>query len=146
VVQVDRRSARSSTLRRGGEVFGVPPASIPDYLALVGDSADGFPGLQGWGAKSAAAVLHRYGTSRTSGRRRRLGWRERAQRRHPAATLAADRQHALLFKDLATCGVDRSLLDDVDQLRWTGKLMPSPTSAPASTRRPFERATALSRN
>src|SRR6185436_4344026 len=61
VVQLDRR--REATTDEAGVVakFGVPPSSIPDYLALVGDSADGFPGLPGWGAKSAAAALARYG-------------------------------------------------------------------------------------
>ena len=119
VVQVDRRSGKVIDAAGVEAKFGVPPASIPDYLALVGDSADGFPGLQGWGAKSAAAVLHRYGhiedipadvadwdgvNVRSAGTL--------------AATLVADRDHALLFKDLATLRVDRSLLDDVDQLRW----------------------------
>jgi 5'-3' exonuclease len=121
VVQVDRRSGKVIDASGVEAKFGVPPASIPDYLALVGDSADGFPGLQGWGAKSAAAVLHRYGhiedipadvadwdgvNVRSAGTL--------------AATLAADHERALLFKDLATLRVDRSLLDDVDQLRWTG--------------------------
>ena len=61
VVQLDRRAERLRDEDGVRERFGVPPASIPDYLALVGDSADGFPGLPGWGAKSAAAVLARYG-------------------------------------------------------------------------------------
>jgi len=121
VVQVDRRSGKVIDVAGVEEKFGVPPESIPDYLALVGDSADGFPGLPGWGAKSSAAVLRRYGhiedipddvadwdgvNARGAGAL--------------AATLAEQRDNALLFKDLATLRIDRSLLEDVDQLRWTG--------------------------
>jgi 5'-3' exonuclease len=120
VVQLDRR--KKVVLDEAGVTakFGVPPTSIPDYLALVGDSADGFPGLPGWGAKSTALVLAHYGTIERipdSGR----DW-EVSVRGGPmlAATLAASRDDAMLFKDLATLRVDRSLLDDVDQLRWLG--------------------------
>ncbi|MGF2030415.1 5'-3' exonuclease H3TH domain-containing protein, partial [Lactococcus lactis] len=62
VVQLDRRKRQVLDADGVRAKFGVPPASIPDYLALVGDAADGFPGLPGWGAKSAAAVLAKYGT------------------------------------------------------------------------------------
>jgi 5'-3' exonuclease len=121
VVQVDRRSGKVIDASGVEAKFGVPPASIPDYLALVGDSADGFPGLQGWGAKSAASVLRRYGhieaipdaVAEWDGVNVRSAGTL-------AATLAGDRKHALLFKDLATLRVERSLLEDVDQLRWTG--------------------------
>jgi 5'-3' exonuclease len=100
--------------------FGVGPASIPDYLALVGDSADGYPGLPGWGARSAAAVLAHYGTIEripdTPGE-----WAV-AVRNRPAlaATLRDQRRLAMLFKDLATLRVDRSLLGGAGELRWTG--------------------------
>jgi 5'-3' exonuclease len=120
VVQLDRR--KRLVLDEAGVTakFGVAPASIPDYLALVGDSADGYPGLAGWGAKSTAAVLAHYGTIERipdSGR----DW-EVSVRGGPmlAATLAAGRADAMLFKDLATLRVDRSLLASVDQLRWQG--------------------------
>jgi 5'-3' exonuclease len=120
VVQLDRR--KRLVLDEAGVTakFGVPPASIPDFLALVGDSADGYPGLAGWGAKSTAAVLAHYGTIERipdSGR----DW-EVSVRSGPmlAATLAAGRAEAMLFKDLATLRVDRSLLADVDELWWRG--------------------------
>jgi 5'-3' exonuclease len=100
--------------------FGVPPKSIPDYLALVGDSADGYPGLGGWGPKSAATVLARYGTIERIPDRG-SDW-DVSVRGGPAlaATLAAERHLAMLFKDLATLRIDRSLLIDVDDLRWRG--------------------------
>jgi 5'-3' exonuclease len=102
------------------ERFGVPPASIPDYLALVGDHADGYPGLAGWGARSAAAVLSKYGhiesipADWTS-------WSVNASRPAAlAATLVRDRDQALLFRDLATLRTNIALFDTVDQLRWNG--------------------------
>jgi 5'-3' exonuclease len=131
VVQMDRRAR---TIRDEAGVvakFGVPPASIPDYLALVGDSADGFPGLPGWGAKSAAAVLAKYGhlesipTDWTT-------WRVNATR--PAAlsaTLIRERDRALLFRDLATLRTDIALFETVDDLRWNG---PTPEFAPLAAR------------
>ena len=120
IVQLDRR--KRLVLDEGGVTakFGVPPSSIPDYLALVGDSADGFPGLPGWGAKSAAAVLARYRTIEQIPDAGSL-W-EVSVRSGPAlaATLAAHRDEAMLFKDLATLRVDRSLLGSVADLRWAG--------------------------
>ena len=120
VVQLDRR--KRLVLDEAGVKgkFGVPPASIPDYLALVGDSADGYPGLPGWGAKSSAAVLSHYGTIERipdSG----AEWAV-SVRGGPAlaAGLAARRGEAMLFKDLATLRVDRSLLTSVEDLRWRG--------------------------
>src|SRR4029077_11000844 len=127
VVQMDRRAR---TIRAEADVirkFGVPPASIPDYLALVGDSADGFPGLAGWGAKSASAVLAKYGhieaipSDWTT-------WNVNATRPAAlAATLTRDREQALLFRDLATLRTDIPLFDNVDALRWAG---PTPAFAP----------------
>ncbi len=120
VVQLDRR--RRVVLDEAGVTakFGVPPASIPDYLALVGDSADGFPGLPGWGARSAATVLARYGSIERIPDR--SGQWEVSVRNGPAlaATLAAHRRDAMLFKDLATLRIERSLLSDVESLRWAG--------------------------
>jgi 5'-3' exonuclease len=135
VVQMDRRAR---TIRDEAGVvakFGVPPASIPDYLALVGDAADGYPGLPGWGAKSAAAVLARFGhleqippDSRT--------WGVNAAR--PAvlsATLEAQRELVLLFRRLATLRTDLPLFSNVDQLLWEG---PTPAFADIGTR--FDKA------
>jgi 5'-3' exonuclease len=120
VVQLDRR--RRVVYDEAGVTakFGVGPASIPDYLALVGDAADGYPGLPGWGAKSTATVLARWGTIEQipeEPSRWEVAVRQRPQL---AATLAAHRGHAMLFKDLATLRVERSLLPAVEQLRWTG--------------------------
>ena len=100
--------------------FGVPPSSIPDYLALVGDSADGYPGLPGWGAKSAAAVLARFGHLEQSPT---TGARGKSTRPIPAAlalALQRERERAFLFRDLATLHGDLPLFDSVDDLRWTG--------------------------
>ncbi len=101
--------------------YGVPPASIPDWLALVGDSADGFPGLPGWGAKSAAAVLRRFGTVEAIPADV-AGWDGVSVRNAGAlaSTLAASQDDALLFKRLATLVVRRSLLDAAGDLRWDG--------------------------
>ncbi len=120
VVQLDRRKRLVLDEPAVTAKFGVPPRSIPDFLALVGDSADGFPGLTGWGPKSAATVLARYGTIERIPERG-TDW-DVSVRGGPAlaATLAADRDRAMLFKDLATLRVDRSLLDQVDELCWRG--------------------------
>ncbi|HWG75006.1 MAG TPA: 5'-3' exonuclease H3TH domain-containing protein [Acidimicrobiales bacterium] len=100
--------------------FGVGPASIPDWLALVGDAADGFPGLPRWGSASATAVLARWGTIEAiPALPERWGVQVRG-----AANLAASLRHgradAMLFKDLATLRVDRSLLGSPEELRWRG--------------------------
>lgn len=120
VVQMDRRSR---TVRDEAGVvakFGVPPVSIPDYLALVGDTADGYPGLEGWGQKSAAAVLARFGHLEHIPDDWRT-WKVNASRPAAlAATLARDRDDALLFRDLATLRTDIPLFDSVDALRWHG--------------------------
>ena len=120
VVQMDRRARTIRNEAGVIEKFGVPPASIPDYLALVGDSSDGYPGLAGWGARSTSAVLAKYGhiesipADWTS-------WSVNATRPAAlAATLARDRTNALLFRDLATLRTDIALFDNVDQLRWNG--------------------------
>jgi 5'-3' exonuclease len=120
VVQMDRRARTIRDEAGVIEKFGVPPESIPDYLALVGDSADGFPGLAGWGARSAAAVLAKYGhiesipADWTS-------WKVNASRPGAlAATLLRDRDRALLFRDLATLRTNITLFERVDELRWDG--------------------------
>ena len=120
IVQLDRR--KDVLLDEDGVTakFGVGPASIPDYLALVGDSADGFPGLAGWGAKSAATVLARWNhvedIPSDSGD---WGVAVRGAAKL-ATTLQECRDDALLFKKLATLRIDRSLLGQVDELRWRG--------------------------
>jgi 5'-3' exonuclease len=120
VVQLDRRNRVVYDEARVTAKFGVAPASIPDYLALVGDSADGYPGLPGWGARSAASVLAHYGTIEAIPDQ--PGQWAVAVRSRPAlaATLRDQRRLAMLFKDLATLRVERSLLPDVEGLRWTG--------------------------
>jgi 5'-3' exonuclease len=120
VVQLDRRNQVVYDEAGVTAKFGVGPPSIPDYLALVGDSADGYPGLPGWGAKSSATVLAHY--HHIEQIPDPPGQWAVAVRGRPAlaATLRELRRHAMLFKDLATLRVDRSLLADVDELRWTG--------------------------
>jgi 5'-3' exonuclease len=120
VVQLDRRAR---TIRDEAGVvakFGVPPASIPDYLALVGDAADGYPGLRGWGAKSAAAVLARFGHLESIPRDWTTWGVNAARPAALAATLEQDRERAFLFRDLATLRTDIVLFESVDELRWDG--------------------------
>jgi len=100
--------------------FGVSPESIPDYLALVGDAADGYPGLPGWGAKSAAAVLARYRHIEAIPVDPRTWGVNAANPPALARTLAAQRDDALLFRTLATLRTDLPLFDDVEALRWEG--------------------------
>jgi 5'-3' exonuclease len=149
VVQVDRRRRQTTDEQGVVEKFGVGPASIADYLALVGDSADGYPGLPGWGAKSAAAVLHRYGhLEDIPGLALRWdvpGLRGAAKL---AATLAERRDEALLFRRIATVVRDcPGVLDGpegVEELRWAGPT-PAFEAAATSLGAPglWERATAL---
>jgi 5'-3' exonuclease len=104
VVQVDRKS---NAIRDAAEVqkkFGVPPELIPDYLAMVGDAADGYPGLEGIGPKGAASLLMRYGPIE----------------KFPEETLGERRKLALLFKQLATLRTDAPLFKRVDELKWAG--------------------------
>jgi 5'-3' exonuclease len=108
------------------EKFGVPPASMADYLALVGDSADGYPGLAGWGAKSAARVLAAFGhIERIPDDHRQWGV-DVARAGMLAAVLKRDRAQALLFRELATIRTDVPVFDDVDELAWQG---PTPAFA-----------------
>jgi 5'-3' exonuclease len=119
-VQLNRRTR--ATLDEAGVVgkFGVSPASIPDYLALVGDAADGYPGLPGWGAKSSSAVLAKFIHLESIP----ADWREwrvsAANASTLAHTLATERERALLFRTLATLRSDIPLFDDVDELQWRG--------------------------
>jgi 5'-3' exonuclease len=104
VVQVDRRTKKIRDAEGVRAKFGVQPALIPDFLALVGDAADGYPGISGIGAVTAAQLLNRYGTIED----------------FPPALLGNRRDIALLFKDLATLRVDAPLFRDADDLRWRG--------------------------
>lgn len=120
VVQLNRRTRAICDDAGVVQKFGVPPASIPDYLALVGDSADGYPGLQGWGAKSTAAVLAKFGHIETIPTDFRH-WNVNVSGASTlAATLVANMELALLFRTLATLRSDIALFDNVDQLRWSG--------------------------
>ena len=126
VVQLDRR--RRTIRDESGVVakFGVLPTSIPDYLALVGDAADGFPGLPGWGAKSAAAVLGRYGHLESIPEDWRSWGVNAASPGALACTLARERERAWLFRDLATLRTAIPLFASVDDLQWNG---PTPAFA-----------------
>ncbi len=123
VVQLNRRTRTTCDEAGVIEKFGVPPASIPDYLALVGDAADGYPGLRGWGAKSSAAVLAKFLHLESIPADHREWGVSVANASTLAATLVKERERALLFRTLATLRTDIALFDDVDQLRWKG---PSP--------------------
>ena len=120
VVQMDRRTRNIRDDAGVIAKFGVPPASIPDYLALVGDAADGYPGLPGWGAKSTAAVLARYGHIESIPDDWRTWQVNAANAGALAATLARERDRALLFRTLATLRTDIPLFNSVDELHWSG--------------------------
>src|SRR6267143_3263027 len=104
VVQMDRRSGQIRDAAGVLAKFGVAPAYIPDYLALVGDAADGYPGIAGYGPKTAAQLINRYGRLED----------------FPLEILKDNLESALLFKNLATLRIDAPLFDDVEQLRWRG--------------------------
>ena len=104
VVQMDRRSNRMRDAAGVKAKFGVVPALIPDFLALVGDAADGYPGLAGYGPKGAAALLNAHGPIE----------------RFPPEVLGDRRDEALLYKKLATMVADAPVINDVDGLRWQG--------------------------
>jgi len=140
IVQLDRRKNIVSDEAAVTAKFGVPPASIPDYLALVGDSADGYPGLPGWGAKGAATVLSRYGTIEAIPDDARDWDLVIRGADKMAAILRDNRDLALLFKDLATLRDQAPLFDSLDDLRWKG-----PTPAFAAFCEAVEATTLLSR-
>lgn len=119
VVQMDRRK---QVVRDEAEVtakFGVPPLSIPDYLALVGDSADGYPGLKGFGAKGTAALLSRFGKIEAIPEDAAL-WPKMAGAVGLAALLKEQKEKALLFRELATLRTDIPVFESVEELRWAG--------------------------
>lgn len=145
VVQLNRRMRVTFDEAAVTKKFGVSPASIPDYLALVGDSADGYPGLEGWGAKSSAAVLAKFIHLESVPK----DWREwqvnAANASALAATLCRDWEQAILFRKLATLRTDIPLFDDVEALRWNGptpafdKLAAQLDRAPRESQRPSGR-------
>jgi 5'-3' exonuclease len=104
IVQVDRKAKKIRDAVAVKEKFGVEPALIPDFLALVGDAADGYPGIQGIGRTTAARLIARHG----------------GIEQFPSDVLGEQRPLALLFKKLATLVSDAPLFDDVASLRWTG--------------------------
>lgn len=120
VVQVNRRSGEVFDEDGVRQRYGIAPQSIPDWLALVGDSADGFPGLEGWGKTSASAVLARYPHLEDIPDDARA-WEVAVRgRERLATTLAAGRDRAELFRDLATLRSDAPVLESVDGLEWSG--------------------------
>jgi 5'-3' exonuclease len=131
VVQMDRRTRTTRDEAGVAAKFGVPPSSIPDYLALVGDAADGYPGLKGWGPKSTAAVLARYGHLESIPDDWRTWGVNAANCAGLALTLDRERDRAFLFRHLATLCSDLPLFDSVDDLRWTG---PTAAFAPLAAR------------
>jgi 5'-3' exonuclease len=119
VLQWDRRNDLTLDADAVRAKFGVPPSAIPDYLALVGDSADGFPGLPGWGAKSASIVLSRYGRlEKIPADPAQWDVTVRGAAKL-AATLNEQRELALLFRQVATCAHDVEV-GTVESWRWTG--------------------------
>ena len=120
VVQFDRRKRELRDERGVVARFGVAPASIPDYLALVGDSADGFPGIPGWGEKASGTVLGRYvHLERIPAKSTEWTVAVRGAARL-AAALEENRALALLFRTLATLRTDVPVFDDVAELHWRG--------------------------
>jgi 5'-3' exonuclease len=144
VVQCDRR--RNIVRDEAGVVakFGVGPASIPDYLALVGDSADGFPGIKGWGEKAAASILSEY--LHLEQIPKELQQWPRSLRRAAALSesLFSSWNDALLYRRLATLRLDVPVFDSVEDLRWPGPGMSFEAYCHRLKASPlFERATAL---
>jgi 5'-3' exonuclease len=113
VVQIDRRRELIRDAEGVRAKFGVAPEYIPDYLALVGDAADGYPGIAGYGPKGAARLISQYGPLE----------------KFPAEILNDNRANALLFKDLATLRTDAPLFDNVEELRWRGAMASFPAMA-----------------
>jgi len=125
VVQVDRKSRKIRNAAAVREKFGVEPGLIADFLALVGDTADGYPGIAGIGAVTAARLLNQYGPIES----------------FPATVLGDGRDRALLFKQLATLRTDAPLFRDVDELEWRG-----PTDAFAAWTKRLADARLMSRS
>jgi 5'-3' exonuclease len=127
VVQIDRKSKSIRDAAAVREKFGVEPLLIPDFLALVGDAADGYPGVDGIGRATAARLVNAHGPIEG----------------FPDAVLGEHRREALLFKQLATLRTDAPLFENVDQLQWRG---PSPDFAALAARMSAERVLARAQN
>lgn len=120
IVTFDRRRRITTDEAGVWERFGVGPGSIPDYLALMGDSSDGIPGLPGWGAKSASTVLARYGSIDAIPDDENLWDVEVRGKARLAASLRENRELAQLFRVLTTLRVDMPVPFELDDLRWEG--------------------------
>jgi 5'-3' exonuclease len=152
IVQLNRRTGAIYDEAGVIQKFGVSPESISDYLALVGDSADGYPGLKGWGAKSSAAVLAKF-AHLESIPADSSQWRVNATNASAlAATLSRERDRALLFRTLATLRTDIALFENVDELRWRvptstfARIAERLDAAAAGTRRSSRLAAPAARN
>jgi 5'-3' exonuclease len=146
IVQLNRRTNVVRDEEGVVAKFGVRPASIPDYLALVGDAADGYPGLPGWGAKSSAAVLARYPHFEAIPEDSRTWGVNAANAATLAATFARERDRAFLFRDLATLRTGIPVFGDVDELRWGGPTAGfAPLAAMMDRARPSDTPTAKRR-
>ena len=131
VVQLDRRRHLERDEQAVIQKFGVRPSSIPDYLALVGDTADGYPGLPGWGAKSASAVLSRFGKLELIPPNA-MAWQVNVTNsKSLSQVFNSKRDLAFLFRDLATLRTDLPLFATVDELLWRG---PTPAFPPMADR------------
>jgi 5'-3' exonuclease len=131
VVQLDRRRRLERDEQGVMQKFGVKPISIPDYLALVGDTADGYPGLPGWGAKSASAVLSRFGRLEAIPPDARDWQVSVSNPKGLSEVLNSQRDLAFLFRDIATLRTDLPLFATVDDLLWKG---PTPAFPPMADR------------
>jgi 5'-3' exonuclease len=129
VVQLDRRRRLERDEQGVIQKFGVKPGSIPDYLALVGDAADGYPGLPGWGAKSASAVLSRFGRLEAIPSNARDWQVSVSNPTGLSEVLNSKRDLAFLFRDLASLRTDLPLFATVDDLLWKGPTAAFPSIA-----------------
>ncbi len=135
IVQFDRRRRIERDHDGVVQKFGVEPKSIPDYLALVGDAADGYPGLPGWGAKSASAVLARFGSLEAIPPNPQDWHVNVSNAQNLSQTLNSKRDLVYLFRDLATLRTNLPLFESVENLLWQG---PAPAFAPLAER--FQKA------
>ena len=120
IIQYDRRKQARITYQTVIEKFGVSPESIPDYLGLVGDTADGFPGIKGWGAKSSASLLSHYHHIENIPNDFKEWIPQVRSSQKLSETLNDDYELALLFKLIATIDYDAPTFETVDDLRWSG--------------------------
>ena len=139
VVQLDRRRRLERDEQGVLQKFGVKPSSIPDYLALVGDAADGYPGLRGWGAKSASAVLSRFGKLEAIPSDARNWHVNVPNSKGLSEVLNSQRDLAFLFRDIATLRTDLPLFASVDDLLWQGPTIAFPPMADSLDKAKFSK-------